>query len=150
MPAQQDRNSLNSYSSPVGTPEMFAYLPEIGNVRRAYPKTVAYAYQTVNPASGCHNCDPGDWGCEFGKFACEIEQGRKKLWGDTSQPAQAPGQTIQDAAGATGKAVTDALGAAFAPLTDFFTKPCYGFFIPCGVIAAVGIGVIAMVALIRR
>lgn len=82
------------------------------------------SYATVNPASGCQNCDDKPWwerpGCELGKISCEYHAYDKKVTKDVSTgvrnsvlgQANAVQQTGKDIIYNIGKSTGEGLGGA--------------------------------------
>lgn len=82
------------------------------------------SYATVNPVSGCQNCDHVQWwerpGCELGKIACEYKAYDKKVTKDVSTglrdsvlgQSNAVQQTGKDIIYNIGKSAGEGLGGA--------------------------------------
>src|SRR5690349_3286366 len=80
------------------------------------------AFATVNPASGCQNCDDKPWwerpACELGKISCEYHAYDKKVTKDVSTgvrnsvlgQSNAVQNTVKDGAKYLGGAVGQGLG----------------------------------------
>lgn len=93
----------------------------------SYYSVKSYATQpTVNPASGCQNCDHKPWwerpACELGKLSCEYKAYDRKVTKDVSTgvrnsvlgQANAVQQTGKDIIYNIGKSAGEGLGGAAA------------------------------------
>jgi hypothetical protein len=110
----------------------------------------SFATATVNPVSGCQNCDHKPWwerpGCELGKIACEYEAYDKKVTKDVSTgvrnsvlgQANAVQQTGKDIIYNIGKSTGEGLGGAASAVSPTLIM-----------IGIAALGVLAIVMVIR-
>jgi hypothetical protein len=89
-----------------------------------YQPYYSFATATVNPVSGCQNCDHKPWWerprCELGKLACEYDAYDKKVTKDVSTSVRnsvlgqsnAVQNTVRDWIRSAGQSVGEGLGDA--------------------------------------
>lgn len=149
MPAQQDRNSLNSYSSPLGVQDVYAYMPE--RAVRAYSEGKYLAYQASGECPWwCRNLFgletpwfPGCGSCAGGRAPTLVEPNPPPVTG-TPSSGSCPGCKFGD--------IGCEIGKLFCEGGSWFMQPCPGIKmipvlgqIPC--IATIGIGIAAVFAI---